>query len=279
MRGIPTAFFLDAKNVLIQQFVAVPYDNTLRPMLEHYGVKLGDQLVYDSQCETVTMTQSLGGFMFNTNIPYPYLVSATHFAKDHPVTRDLLSVGLAFPTTVESVPGTSAVFSSLIYSSEQSWRTPATSNRVTPDTIPRTHGDEPHGPYVLGGVWKGSFNSYFQGKTPPVPGDNTVASSPPTTIFVLGTSQVFNPQLPSGTGTDSFLTNIMAFMSNDQTLLGIHTKGEIFRPLRPISGPARSLVKWGCTLGVAILAALLGLYRWRRRQRWREWISAGFKTA
>jgi ABC-type uncharacterized transport system involved in gliding motility auxiliary subunit len=257
----------------------MPYDSGLKPMLEHYGVKLGDQLVYDSQCETVTMTQSLGGFMFNTNVPYPYLVSATHFAKDHPVTRDLPSVGLPFPTTVEAAAGGSAAFVSLVYSSPQSWRAGSNASRVTPDTIPTVHGDEPHGPYVLGGVWSGSFSSFFQGKPAPVPGETAIASSPPTKIFVLGTSQVFNPQLPSGTGTDSFLTNVMAFMSNDQTLLGIHTKGEIFRPLKPVSGAMRSLVKGGCMVGVSILAALFGLYRWRRRQRWREWISAGFKTA
>jgi len=276
IRGVPTAFFVDAKNVMLQRFMAVPLDNGLRPFLQHYGIKLGTQLVYDAQCESVTMTQSVGGFPFSMNVPYPYILSVTGFAKDHPITRDLSSVALPFTTTVEvSSAPTSAQFKPLLMSSAQSWLTPANEYRIGPDAIPRPRVDDPHGPYSVGGVWSGRFTSYFQ--TPVSTGTAQPSGSPSTQILVVGTSEVFNPDLQSFAGNDAFLTNVVAFMSHDETLLGIHSKSQIFRPLKPVKAPIRAAVKIICGIGVSILAALWGLYRWRRRQHERAWIAGLFK--
>ena len=42
-----------------------------------------------------------------------------------------------------------------------------------------------------------------------------------------------DPALPDLPGSQALLTNLMASLSNDDTLLGIRAKGEILRPLKP----------------------------------------------
>jgi hypothetical protein len=69
---------------------------------------------------------------------------------------------------------------------------------------------------------------------------------------------------------------MLAYLSKDETLLGIRSKAEILRPLRPVSGAAREIVKYGTVLGTAILAVALGLWRWRSRQQWRRIVTAAF---
>ena len=72
------------------------------------------------------------------------------------------------------------------------------------------------------------------------------------------------------------MSNALAHLSKDETLIGIRSKGEIIRPLKAVSRPVQELVKYGTVLGAALLPVALGLWRWRKRQRWREVITASF---
>src|SRR5207249_2344619 len=122
-----------------------------------------------------------------------------------------------------------------------------------PNDIPRHTPDEPHGPYSVGGVLEGSFTSYFQGRPVPVPGQALVGVSPKTQLFVLGTARLLDPGLPPFPGDDALTSNVLAYLSKDETLLGIRSKGEIIRPLKPVSNSVREVVKYGVVLGAALL--------------------------
>ncbi len=280
MRGMPVAFFVDIKNLLINQFYVTSQDSGLADFLKHYGIQLGDRLVFDAQCETIGVTQNMGGFAFQTSMRYPYIPLVDRIMTTHPVGRGLDTVGLPFVTTVEAIPSPSPLpgeraggargegvhFAPLMYTSQKSWLAPAApSASVAPNNIPRPNPDDPHGPYSVGAVFEGIFTSYFDGKT-----------SPKTQIFVLGTARLLDPALPQFPGADALVSNVLSYLSKDETLSGIRAKGEILRPLKPVSGPIREIVRYGTVLGVTFLSVLLGLWRWKARENWRLAISRAF---
>jgi gliding-associated putative ABC transporter substrate-binding component GldG len=277
MRGIPAAFLLDSRRFMAGQFLMMPPQPTgLEDLLKAYGVDLTDQLVYDAQCETVGMTQNVGGLTFTTSIRYPYVPLVTRFENGHPILQGVEAVGLPFASRLEPTrsPGAGA-FTSLLMSSDQSWIAPKNTYSVAPNSIPRPAPGEPHGPYALGGVVEGSFPSYFAGKPSPVKGANAIARSPRTTIFVLGTSHILDSTLPEFQGAAALMTNALAYLTHDDTLIGIQSKGELLRPLKPMPGVVKDAVKVLCIFLIPLLPVLWGLARWRRRESWRKRITAG----
>jgi gliding-associated putative ABC transporter substrate-binding component GldG len=279
MHGIPTAFLVDIKDLRVDQFMVTPNDSGLGGLLQHYGIALGNRLVYDAQCETIGLTQNLGGFAFNTSMRYPYIPLIDRIVTIHPIARGLDTVALPFTTTVEAVqPLPAGVhFTSLFFTSPKSWLAPDRPYAsVSPTAIPMPGRDDPHGPYSVGGVLEGMFTSYFEGKPIPLAGQTLVGTSPKTQIFVLGTARVLDPTLPQFPGTDGLVSNVLAYLSKDEVLLGVRSKGDIIRPLNPSSGPVREIVKYGTVFGVTVLPVVLGLWCWRRRQIWRQIITATY---
>ena len=105
MHGTPVAFLVDAKNLLVKQFYITSQDSGLAELLQHYGIQLGNRLVYDAQSETIGITQNMSGFSFTSSIRYPYIPMIDRIVTTHPITRGLDSVSLPFVTTVEAVQG------------------------------------------------------------------------------------------------------------------------------------------------------------------------------
>ncbi len=268
MRGIPAAFLIDIKSFVAGRFFVTAQDAGLGDLLKHYGIVVGDRLIFDAQCESIGLVQNLGGYAFTTNLRYPYIPMVDRIMNTHPIGRGLEVVSLPFTTSVDPVQGLPGTvhFTPLLYTSAQSWFAKAQpSFSVAPNEIPRPKPDEPHGPYSVGGVLEGIFTSYFQG-----------SSSPKTQVVVLGTSRILDPSLPAVTGADGLLSNLLAFLSKDDTLAGIRSKGEIIRPLRPVTVAVRQAVKYGTLLAATLSCVGFGLWRWRRRQAWRTRITAAF---
>jgi gliding-associated putative ABC transporter substrate-binding component GldG len=306
MRGIPTAFLVDIKNLMVNQFFATSQETGLEELLKHYGVRLGDRLVYDAQCETIGVTQNMAGFAFTTSLRYPYIPTVTRFEPDHSLVRGLDSVGLPFVTTVEAASpqpspvgrgrgeaaGEAVHFTPILSTSNKSWLAPDQRYMsVAPTSIPSPKPDEPHGPYSVGALLEGTLTSYYsatgpwrtrqslsggQGANLPVTGQSLIGTSPKTQIFVLGTARLLDPGLPQFPGEEALFSNVLAYLSKDETLIGIRSKGEILRPLKPVSTAVKEFVKYGTVLGVAMLPVALGLWRWRRREQWRRAIAMAF---
>lgn len=277
MRGIPVAFFVDAKNVMPQQFMTSPLESGLPPLLAHYGVQVGRQLVYDSQAETISITQNLGGFAIASQVRYAYIPVITGMSGKHPLLRGIEALSLPFVTTVEQLlpadpkAGQAGIqFTPLLQTSTRSWLEPADHRSINPMQIPQPKPDEPHGPFIVGAVLEGSFTSYFAGK-PAAPGlAPMVEKSPRTSVLVVGTSHLADPALPPFRGTEPFMTNVLAWLSKDEVLLGIRSKGDLLRPLKPLKDGARISLKVLGVFGPPMLVTLIGLWRWRSRRAWRR---------
>jgi ABC-type uncharacterized transport system involved in gliding motility auxiliary subunit len=128
----------------------------------------------------------------------------------------------------------------------------------------------------------GTFKSFYEGKpVPPRPGeepgldsegdsplqdlpasgtDGTVARSPQTQLFVVGSSSFLTDQFLRMFPENSLLAqNALDWMTIGEQLIEIRSRGATARPIDEVSAGARDAIRWANTLGVPILVILLGL--------------------
>ncbi|MFA5975814.1 MAG: GldG family protein [Elusimicrobiota bacterium] len=280
MKGIPAAFMVDTKSVTLGQFRAFDQDSGLTDFLQHYGAKLGDRLVYDAQCQTIGVTQNLGGLSFTSSLPYPFFPLVSRFDEKKPLLRGLEAFALPFCVSVlpSGQPGAGR-FMAQFTSSPRSWQASPGTFNVAPNNVPRPKADDAQGPFILGALLEGPFTSYFQSKPLPYPGVPLLGTSPKMQLLVIGSSHLLDPDLPGLPGGEAFISNVLAYLTNDESLLGIRAKGAILRPLKPVRPAMREVVKIVAVLGGAFLPVVLGVVRWRRRQSWRKKVEQSLKAA
>ena len=102
MRGIPTAFFVDSKNLMINQF----YVTLSGSWRGRSSETLRRPTWAISWCMTLNakpsaLPRTFRGLLFTTSMRYPYIPLIDRIALNNPVTRGLDTVGLPFVTTVE----------------------------------------------------------------------------------------------------------------------------------------------------------------------------------
>jgi ABC-type uncharacterized transport system involved in gliding motility auxiliary subunit len=94
------------------------------------------------------------------------------------------------------------------------------------------------------------------------------ASSPETSILVVGTSQLIAPdflrQFPEN---GAFLLNAVDWMTMGPDLIGIRSRTAAERVLPPLPDRIRAGIKLFNVFGVPLLLALAGLVRIARRSR------------
>ena len=76
-----------------------------------------------------------------------------------------------------------------------------------------------------------------------------------------------------GTGR-ALVLNLVDWLLLDQAMLQIRTRGLAEPPLEEISDSTRVTAKWFNILGVPLIFVLIGLIRWRLRERRRALVMA-----
>lgn len=254
--GKSVGLLLDVKQFMPQQFSLTPQETGFRDWLAGYGIRLDDRLVLDRQSETIGLMQNILGLQLPVQVRYAFMPLATDLHRDHPIMRGVESVTLPFVTRVEptTFTVTGVKLTPLVRTSPASWLAPASIYNASPDRVPKAGDGEPVGPFTVAAVVE--------------------RDASPSRLVVFGSSQFLNPQLPSFSGALPLLTNLLAYLTDDQTLLGIRSKGAVIRPLKPVSPGVAMTVRWLCIIGVPLTVVALGLWVWRRRRAWRHRIQS-----
>lgn len=286
MRGNSVALFLsgvDVKTRAPEMPVLPPTYETavnragLRGLLEHYGVSLGEHLVYDKQASNfVAKCPPLPVPLPRPYAPWPVVTSF----GESPITFRL--GGLTFPYATE-VKLTEAAQKNkdleaveIAFSSGASWKEHGTSAVVDPCGIIEPGNLDSGIP--LAAQMSGSFTSYFDGKELPVTpksNDEFLAKSvKPARLLVVGTAALpldetlmylhrIDRRMANNNYT--FVENVLDWMTNEDDLIAVRMKTVNDPPLEMGDGTARQLAKWGNIVGVPLLLVLFGLARWRFR--------------
>jgi hypothetical protein len=187
---------------------------------------------------------------------------------DSVVSAGLGDVMFPFSTALEvkQVEGTTATV--LARTSAKSWldnKPPDLNPQRDWRSAPPTFG----GPYPLMVQISGTLKSHFaseanqSGSATPVLGQ----SKSEARIVVAGTSALFQDDFMQNRGNQVLALNVADWMLLDPALLAMRNRGLALPTLQAeLSDSTRNLVKFGNSLGLTLLVALVGFIRWRRRE-------------
>ena len=294
MRGGRAIFLIDPITMQPGTLQGAPLATGLNDLLEHYGVKLGNNLVGDRRFhDTVQLQQGRMTFIQ----PYIYFVKIIkpNFSKEHSVTSQLEELTLPFSSSLEMLTKEGVKVTSLAKTSEFGQSFQGVYNLMPNTPIPQTDLQV----YSVAASLEGKFKSFYADKeipsieTPaPADGENgddtsvptqdtddrtTITESAETQIVVVGTAQ-FLSQLNRNSA--DFFLNSLDWLTLGDALIGIRSQTITDRPLADTSELIKNAIKYICTLGISMLVILFGLIRYFIKGRVRRLVEThGVPTA
>ena len=286
MRGGRVIFLVDA--ILLQPgtLQGTPLSTGLNDLLQHYGAKLGNNLLIDRRFHD--NAQFRQGFM-TVFRPYRYFVKIIkpNFSKEHTVTNQLEALTLPWTSSVESVAKEGITATPLAKTSEFGQSIQGYYN-LTPDSpIP----DAELQAYTVALALEGKFKSFYADKeippvatasaetengeipvpTPNEEAQTTKTEGEQTQIVVVGTAQFLAQMRPDGI---NFFLNTVDWLTLGDALIGIRSHVITDRPLREVSDIEKNLIKYMCTIGIPLLVVMFGLIRYFLKRRAKRLVEA-----
>lgn len=256
MNGGRVAFLLNRVDAQLQTGQARELLLGLEPLLATYGAGLNADLVMDEQSSAITVQRREGIFNFGQQLRYAFLPVATRFNPENMMVNRLGQMMFYFVSSVDTsvaVPE-GVIREPLVYSSQRSGMQSGFFMIQPMQQQARLSG----GPFTLAAAYRGTFPSAF------APG----RTSPPTRIVLVGDGDFINQSIVGEMpGNIEFGLNAVDWLAQDDGLLSIRAKNVAPRRLPEISEGARPWIKYGSMLGPVLLVLLIGIWRWRRRER------------
>jgi hypothetical protein len=132
---------------------------------------------------------------------------------------------------------------------------------------------------VVGAVYDGVYNSFYNGKT--IPADTVqgsspapaqiVPKSPETKIIVIGNGDFAMDEFKGPDENVIFLSNMIDYLTDDVGLSEIKLKDANPRPLSSnIEESTKKIMKYGIMVLPPALVLIYGVFRWRKRKKARK---------
>ena len=268
MEGKSVAFFLDSVQVDVKTFAPSEATHGLGPLLETYGIKLGDQLVADVESAQLNVQERRGFMIVSMPMPYPFVPLLDRLEGDSPITQGLSGVSLPFSTVVTATAPEGATATVLAKSSRKSWLENKPFN-VDPRRDWRSEEITPNGPHPLMVQVSGKLKSHFAAEARTSTSSGTpllTESKGEPRIIVAGGSMALWDDFMSRPN-QALVLNVADWLLLDPALLAMRTRGMAEAPLRQeLSATTRNTVKFGNAFGIPLALAVFGLVRWRMRE-------------
>ena len=281
MRGGRAIFLVDPIQLQPGTLQGTPLSTGLNDLLEHYGVKLGNNLLLDRRFHDTARFQQ--GFMTIIQ-PYPYFVKIIkpNFSAENTITNQLEAVTLPWTSSLEIVTKEGTTATPLAKTSEFGQSIQGYYNLMPNSPIP----DAELQAYTVAAALEGKLKSFYADKEiPPVataadaadaeesetptPAQDaetrtTKTESEQTQIVVVGTAQFLTQLRPDGV---NFFLNTVDWLTLGDALIGIRSHAITDRPLRETSEIEKNFIKYLCTIGIPLLVVIFGLLRYYLKRR------------
>lgn len=278
LSGRPVVLAVDTRRSDFRSFMVSSLKTGLPQYLRHHGLNLRHNFVLDHQSQEINIQQRRGWMTFSTLMRFPLIVRSMDLDPEHPVTRYLESLVLPLTSPIEiSTDVDAGRLTVLARSSEHSWLHGPWERGAVHSINPlqgfKMNEDDAKGPFNLAVALEGPFGSYFSKSAGPgravpsgAPAGHLSAARDGSRLLVLGTSRFARGEISGMDPGALFLMTLVDWLALDDDLLAIRTKGSVFRPLREIgSHYKKAAIRWANILGPALIVAVLGLLRLRRR--------------
>jgi gliding-associated putative ABC transporter substrate-binding component GldG len=266
---------------------AQPVFSGLGRLLSAWGVTQQTDLIYDMQCQRISVAQRGPGFVMQNIVPYPPFPLVTNINRDNPINQNLESFTLPFVSSLSLNDGVlknnGLKGEILAKSSPRAWEQ-KNFFMLSPQFIQPPQPGDLH-VFDLVAAVSGKFPSAFTADKLPQStrkGDTLPAFLPeakPARIVVVGCGDLLSNDFMNPRNTDQigqFALNMMDWVAQDPALIEIRNKGVASVPLASVSDGHRQFIKYFNMIGLPLLVALGGLWMWRRFQVRRLAIAALF---
>ncbi len=273
--GIPVVVALNRRVVDPRNFRSMAQVTGLEPWLEHYGVRVERDFVMDDQCQNIAMQSGQTSFY----VKYWPFIQANDINRENPASRGLDVLGFPFAhPLVSTIDGPSSLEATVLArSSRKSWVWSGLYNVDPPSLFNQAKAIPPSGFAKGGGGQTGPFPLAIA-----VEGSTTTFRDPRRPVahlklVVIGTSFFADPQVPNPEENALFILSLAHWLTQDGAYLSIPPKGSPFRPLKPLPGIGRALVKGAGFFLIPGLIIFAGFLHWRRRRTTREVVRRSFQ--
>ena len=296
MRGGRAVFLVDPIQIQPGTMQATPLSTGLNDLLEHYGVKLGNNLLIDKRFHDNARFQQ--GFM-TVFQPYPYFVQIRkpNFSVENVVTSQLEVLTLPWTSSLEPIAKEGITATTLAKTSEFGQTFQGYYNLMPNFQIP----DAETQAYPVAVALEGQFKSFYADKeVPPSASDDatgtendemsvstqdteaptTITESTQTQIVVVGNAQFLTQMRRDGV---DFFLNTVDWLTLGDALIGIRSQTITNRPLqiktrdgdfREVSEIEKNIIKYLCIAGIPLLVVIFGLLRYILRNRAKRMVEA-----
>ena len=289
MRGGRAVFLIDPIQIQPGTMQATPLSTGLNDLLDHYGVKLGNNLLIDRRFHANAQFQQ-GRMTIFQSYPYFVQIRKPNFSAENAVTSQLEVLTLPWTSSLEPIAKEGITATTLAKTSEFGQTLQGYYNLMPNFPIP----DAETQAYPVAVALEGQFKSFYADKeVPPVPSDNatgaeddemavstqdteartTITESAQTQIVVVGTAQFLTQMRRDGV---DFFLNTVDWLTLGDALIGIRSQTITNRPLqiktssgefREVSEIEKNLIKYLCTVGIPLFVVIFGLVRYFLKSR------------
>ncbi len=268
---------------------AQPVFTGLSRLLAAWGVTVQPNLIYDYQCQRITVAQRGPGFVMQNVVPYPPFPLVTNLNRESPINQNLESYTLPFVSSLSLDEGllknNGLKGEVLARSSARAWEQ-KNFFMLSPQFIQAPQPADVR-TFDLVATVSGIFPSAFPAGAP-VPARKgevlppPVAVAQPARLMVVGCADLLTNDFINPRNSDQvtqFVLNTLDWVAQDPALIEIRNKGVTHVTLTNVSDAQRNIIKYFNMIGLPLLAALGGLVMWRRFQTRRLAIAALFRKA
>jgi ABC-type uncharacterized transport system involved in gliding motility auxiliary subunit len=224
---------VDTERVLLEQNLSTePLETGLGDWLKGFGIEVHPELIYDERCKSITIREQIvtlpdGSKARNpVQAPYGYILQLQQESlnNSHIVTAglDLVEMFWAHPVTFHKGVGLDLTAEALLRTSERAYAMPAGS-KISMDPaniklmeVTAARSGKPQS-FDLAIALSGKFSA-----------DATA----PGLLVVVGDSEVFhNITFQGGASNATFADNLVDWLAQDESLIGLRSRGRKQRPL------------------------------------------------
>ncbi len=257
----------NVKPMLQAGFVVQPVDAYANDwVLSDLGVSVEPGLVLDQQASRITVNQQQGNIAFRSVVDFPFISNVVNINDSNPLSQGLESISMPFVAPLlwrDAGDGRDILLTSSEWSAVQSGP-PFDVNPLTP--IRDRFAGMQLTPQALMLVQEGKMNSAFKQPPESMKDVQHISSVDNGRLLVSGSNALLDNEFIDGNNT-IFILNMMDWLSHDEALIDLRSKGVTQRPLEPLEKQGRTFFKVVWMFALPTLLLMLGGWRWLAKRK------------
>lgn len=257
---------------LSQGFAVLPTDAYAQAWIrDDLGVVVDPGLVMDQQASRITVNQQQGRYQFRSVVDYPFIANVVNINHNHVLTQGIEGVSVAFAAPLLWVNPGQGKFE-LLQSSDWSAVQAGPPFDVDPllEMRQRFAGLSLRSSALMLAA-EGSMDSAFSTRPQGMVEEQAhLTQTSAGRLLVSGSSALLDNEFIDG-GNTVLILNMLDWLSHDEALIDLRSRGVSQRPLAPLNHAERTFLKMVWMFGLPVLVLMLAAWRWlslrQRRMR------------